>query len=84
MLDGLLEKGLIELPEPSTQKKTGRTTDPKYYWFHGVISYPLEKCITLKEHIIQLARNGRIIIDLVEKAEANHTSILCEQHAPSC
>jgi len=36
-----------------------------------VISHPLEKCITLKECIMQLAKDRRIILDLDEITEAN-------------
>jgi len=59
-------------------------TDPKYYRYCTVISLPLEKCITLKDRITQLARDERIILDLDETAEDNHMSILCEHHASSC
>jgi len=63
MLDGLLEDRIIELPPPKQPEEAGRTTNPKYYHYHRVISNPLEKCITLKERIImQLATDGRIIL----------------------
>jgi len=51
MLDDLLEKGIIELPPSKRPKEAGRTNNPKYCWYHGVVSHPLEKCITLKECI---------------------------------
>jgi len=31
---------------------------------------------------MQLARDERVILDLDKIVEANHTSILCEHHAP--
>jgi len=49
MLDDLLENVIIELPVPKRPKEAGRTTNPKYYHYHKVISHLLEKCITLKE-----------------------------------
>jgi len=39
----------------------------------GVI-HPLEKCITIKERIIQLAKEGRIILELDDVVEENHIS----------
>ena len=48
--------------------------DPKYYWYHKLISYPLEKCIALKEHII--AMDEKIILDLDETTKA-----LCKHYA---
>ena len=74
MLDDLLENGIIELPTPKWPEEAGRTSDPKYYRYHRVISRPLEKCIMLKECIMQLARDGKIILDLDDSAETNHIS----------
>ena len=39
-----------------------------------MVSHPLEKCITIKERIMQLAKEGMIILDLDDVAEANHVS----------
>jgi len=81
MLDDLLENGTVELPAPKRPKEARRTTDPKYCHYHRVISHPLEKCITLKEHIMQLARDGRIILGLEDSAGLNHISVE-EDHPP--
>ena len=75
MLDDLLEKGVIELPEPKCLEEVGRTADAKYYRYHRIVSHPLEKCATLKEHIMQLAREGRIILDLGEMVETSHVTV---------
>jgi len=75
MLDDLLEKCVIELPESKRLEEAGRTTDPKYCRYHRIVGHPLEKCITLKEYIIRLAREGRIILDLDEIVEANHVTM---------
>jgi len=68
MLDDLLENGIIELAAPKQPEEAGRTTNRKYYRYHRVISHPLETCITLKECIMQLARDGRIMLDLDDSA----------------
>ena len=39
-----------------------------------MVSHPLEKCITFKEHIKQLAKEGRIVLDLDDVVETNHIS----------
>jgi len=75
MLDDLHEKGVIELPEPKRPEEAERTTDPKYCCYHRIVSHPLEKCITLKEHIMGLAKEGRIILDLNEIAEVGHVTV---------
>ena len=74
MLDDLLENGNIELPPSRRPEEGERTTDSKYYIYHRVISHPLEKCITLKERITQLVRDGRIILDLDDPIGTNHIS----------
>ena len=71
MLDDLLENRIIELSEPKRPEEAGRTSDPKYCRYHRVVSHPLEKCVTLKEHIMQLAKDRRIILDLDETIIAN-------------
>ncbi|KAK9665618.1 hypothetical protein RND81_14G124000 [Saponaria officinalis] len=43
----------------------------EYCRYHRVISHPLEKCITLKEKIMQLAKDGKILLDLYNAAESN-------------
>ena len=62
MLDDLLEKVVVELLESKRPKEVGRVIDPKYcryYRYHRVTSHPLEKCVTLKEHIVRLVRDGK-------------------------
>jgi len=56
MLGDLLEKGVIQLPEPKRPKEIARTADPKYCRNHRMVSHPLEKYITIKECIMQLAK----------------------------
>ena len=71
MLDDLLENEIIELSEPKQLEEAGRTNDPKYYHYNGASSHILETCITLKERIMQLDKDERIIMDLDETIEAN-------------
>ena len=72
MLDSLLENKIIKLPKSKWPYKAGRRNDPKYYRYHRVISRSLEKCITLKDHIMQLDREGKIVLDLDYIIEANY------------
>ena len=75
MLDDLLEKGVIELPESKCLEEVGRTVDPKYCGYHRIVSHPLEKCVTLKERIMLLAKEGRTILDLDETTEVDHVTV---------
>ena len=78
ILDDLLQNGVIELPNPKRPEEAGRVTDPKYCRYHRVVSHPLEKCIMLKERIMQLAKDGEIILDLDDTTAINHISTQLE------
>ena len=72
MLDDLLQNEVIELSESKCLEEARRIIDPKYCQYHRVISHPLEKCIMLKEPIMQLARDRKIISNLDDTFETNH------------
>ena len=74
MLEDLLEKNVIKLPECKHPEEMGRTNDPKYCMYHRVVSHPVEKCFVLKDLILRLAKEGKILLDLDETAEANHAT----------
>jgi len=74
MLDELFEKKIIQLPESKRLEEIGRTVNPKYCRYRKMVSHPLEKCVMLKERIMQLAEDGRIILDLDDVVETNHLS----------
>ncbi|KAL2941826.1 Sal-like protein 4 [Bienertia sinuspersici] len=78
MLEDLLEKKIIDLPESKHPKEMGKTSDPNYCKYHRLVSHPIEKCVTLKEKIMQLARDGKIILDEDEAVESNYASVSLE------
>ncbi|KAL9238866.1 hypothetical protein vseg_013238 [Gypsophila vaccaria] len=79
MLGDLLEKKILQLPESKRPNQAHRVNDPNYCRYHRLVSHPVEKCITLKEKIMQLAKDGKIILDLDEAVLANHTVAIPEQ-----
>ena len=74
MLEDLLEKNVIKLPECKHPKEIGHTNDPKYCIYHQVVSYPVEKCFVLKDLVLRLAKKGKILLDLDETVKANHAT----------
>ena len=75
MLDDLLENGVIELPEPKHPKEIGRIANPKYCRYHRIVSHPLKMCVTFKERIMRLVKEGRIILDLDKTIEVGHVTV---------
>ncbi|KAL0402171.1 UNVERIFIED_CONTAM: hypothetical protein Slati_4247000 [Sesamum latifolium] len=49
--------------------------DPKYCKYHQVISHPIGRCFMVKEKIIALAKERKIILDIEETASTNVTNI---------
>ncbi|KAH7847700.1 hypothetical protein Vadar_029231 [Vaccinium darrowii] len=75
MLEDLLEKKVIQLPECKRPEEIGHVNDPKYCQYHRIVSHPTEKCFVLKELLMDLASQNKILLDLDEVAESNHTTI---------
>jgi len=71
MLNKLLEKGLIELPESRHPKETGRTNDPKHCKYHRIISRPIEKCKAFRRQVMQLIKERNITLDEEDNEESN-------------
>ena len=71
MLDKLLEKGLIELPELRHPEEIGRTNDPKYCKYYRIISHPIEKCKAFRIQVLQLIKEEKIILDEDDTEESD-------------
>ncbi|TYK24843.1 ty3-gypsy retrotransposon protein [Cucumis melo var. makuwa] len=67
MLEQLLEKQLIQLPECKRPEQAGKVDDPNYCKYQRAISHLIEKCFVLKELILRLAREKKIELDLEEE-----------------
>ncbi|KAM2653540.1 hypothetical protein EV2_025168 [Malus domestica] len=48
MLDDLLEKKVIELPECKRPEEMNRVNDLKYCKYHRIVNHPVGKCFILK------------------------------------
>jgi len=74
MVDDLLEKWIIQLAEPKRVEEVRRTTDSNCCRHHRMVIPPLKNCIMIKELIMQLAKEWRIILDLDNVVKTNHIS----------
>ena len=63
MFDHLISLELIELPKMKRPEEANQTNDPKYCKYHRLISHPIKQCFVLKDKIIELAHQGKIIFD---------------------
>ncbi|KAM1470879.1 hypothetical protein COP2_042599 [Malus domestica] len=75
MLEDLLEKKVIGLPECRRPEEMNRTDSPRYCKFHRFISHPTEKCFVLKDLIMKLAQKEIIELDLDDVVKSNYTTI---------
>ncbi|KAI5350324.1 hypothetical protein L3X38_003215 [Prunus dulcis] len=89
MLEDLLEKKVIELPECKRPEEMNHINHLKYCMYHRVISHPVEKCFVLKDLIMKLAQQGRNEMDL-DKPSASlpplraHVALGLLALAPAC
>ncbi|KAM1270364.1 hypothetical protein ACFX13_032282 [Malus domestica] len=74
MLEDLLEKKVIGLPECKRPEEMSRTDSPRYCKFHRFISHPTEKCFMLKDLIMKLTQKGIIELDLDDVVKSNYTT----------
>ena len=63
MLDYLLELKLIELLEMKHPEEASHTNDPKYCMYHCLVGHPIKQCFVLKDKIMELAHQGKIMFD---------------------
>ncbi|KAF3635482.1 hypothetical protein FXO37_25966 [Capsicum annuum] len=74
ILDELLDKKVIDHLESKQLDEANKVDDPKYYKYHRIGSHLTARCFILKEKIMTLVRDGKIIIDTNDTAKANHDS----------
>ncbi|KAG5614850.1 hypothetical protein H5410_014674 [Solanum commersonii] len=70
----LLTNKVIALPESKRLEESNKVDDPMYCKFHRIIIHHTTKCFILKEKIMILVREGKIIMDDGETAATNHAS----------
>ena len=61
----------------------GCTNDPKYYKYHRVVSHTVDKCFILKDLILRLAKEGKILLDLDEVVRSNHAMFTFGSPSPT-
>ncbi|WP_375608906.1 hypothetical protein [Bartonella sp. AC140YNZD] len=76
MLEELLAYKLIELPEMKRPEEANRVNDPNYYRYHCLVSHPTQRCFILKEKIIQLASQGKILLEEEKETAATHQTTI--------
>ncbi|TYK29837.1 retrotransposon gag protein [Cucumis melo var. makuwa] len=82
MLEQLIEKQLIQLPECKQLEQPRKVDHPNYCKNHQVINHHVEKCFELKELILKLARENKIKLDIDEVAQTNHVAVEITSSVP--
>ncbi|KAA0042128.1 ty3-gypsy retrotransposon protein [Cucumis melo var. makuwa] len=78
MLDQLLEKQLIQLPECKRPTEMGRVNDPIIANIIGSSAIPLKNVFVLKELILKLALDKKIELELDDVAQTNHAAVIIQ------
>ena len=76
ILEYLLETKVIQLLECKCPNEMGRVNDLKYCKYHCIVGHPIEKCFILKEVIMKLAKEVKILLDIEEVATSNHAVVI--------
>ncbi|GAA0155097.1 hypothetical protein LIER_12910 [Lithospermum erythrorhizon] len=74
MFDEQLKAKVIELLEPKHPEKENRSIEPYFCKYHRVLSHPKEKCFIFKEKVMDLARQGEILLE-EDQVFANHITL---------
>ncbi|KAH0636300.1 hypothetical protein KY289_036215 [Solanum tuberosum] len=87
ILNELLAKKVIDLPESKRPEEINKVSDTKYCKFYRVLGHPTSKSFILKEKITMLVSEGKIIIDMDEAVDANQFSVApnkkkCSSYSP--
>ncbi|GAV62216.1 LOW QUALITY PROTEIN: hypothetical protein CFOL_v3_05740 [Cephalotus follicularis] len=82
ILDRLLKQKLIELPTKSLEEAR-RVNDPKYCSYDRIVNHPLEKCFILKDLILQMINEKKIILDVNENVVTAPIPITMRDSIPS-
>lgn len=75
MLEDLLQKKVIKLPEYNKHKERNCSDNLRNYKYHHVSNHLVEKYFMVKNLIMKLAQEGIIELDLDDVVELNHTTV---------
>ena len=68
----LMKEKAIQLPEPKRPSEVDKINDPKYCYYHRIISNPLSKCYILKNIIRKMINDGEIEVIVPLKYQLLH------------
>jgi hypothetical protein len=75
MFDELMAAKAVELSEAKYPNEVERINDPNYFKHHRLTSNPIKKCFVFKDKIMQLIREGHVVLE-EDKASANLTTVV--------
>ncbi|KAH7840740.1 hypothetical protein Vadar_020967 [Vaccinium darrowii] len=75
MFDQLISLKLIDLPEMKRPEEANKVDDPNYYKFHHLVSHPTSRCFVMKERIVELASQRKLILEEEKEAVATNQTV---------
>ncbi|KAG9453148.1 hypothetical protein H6P81_006052 [Aristolochia fimbriata] len=82
MLEQLLEKNMLQLPEAKRLEDVGKCSNPNYCKYHRLVGHPTEKCFVLKDRILELATQGCIILETDNNIASSNTIFVQSDPSP--
>ena len=72
ILEDLLKLKLIELPEMKRLEEANKVNEPNYCKYNRLISHSTQRCFILKEKIMQLASQRKILLEEEKEVAATN------------
>ncbi|KAH7845085.1 hypothetical protein Vadar_010833 [Vaccinium darrowii] len=80
IFDQLIGLKLIDLPEMKRPEEANKVDDPNYYKFYCSVSLPTSCCFVLKERLVELASEGKIILEEEKEVVATNQTVATVQN----
>lgn len=75
MFDEMLREGVLMLPQMKHLEEARRVDNPNYCKYHRLVGHPIQNCFVFKDKVMELAKQGRIILE-EEKSPANQMTVV--------
>ncbi|KAH7845078.1 hypothetical protein Vadar_006975 [Vaccinium darrowii] len=80
IFDQLIGLKLIDLPKMKRPEEASKVDDPNYCKFYCLVSLLTSRCFVLKERLVELASEGKIILEEEKEVVATNQTVATPQN----